>query len=413
MRGDSSYLRRVNSVAVLRVLHEGDAYTLTSLAKAAGVSRPTCEESVNDLIAQGWIAEAEADSSGQRQPGRPAKRFRFRTDAAYVAGVDIGAHKILALLTDLSGQVIASCRAAVRPDLGAEERLAVARRTVTGAMDAAPGADPRSLLAVVTGTPGVIDAQGNVLASTVMPQWTGLPLGERSRRFFGILTQGGRGAWTAVENDMKLAALAEHWRGAARGTDDVVYLHAGYRMGAAALIGGRPHRGRHGAAGEVGSLAILDWANTYRQLQSYDPPLGEATEQIERIFAAAGVGNDARATDLVDAFARDMANGLAAMVLSLDPEIVVLGGGISQAGAALLNPVRKHLEAQCLFPPRLVVSTLGDEAVALGAVRLCLDEIERQLFDSETHLLDAPRSGDPASAQGATEVGGRPESASR
>ncbi|MCM2423246.1 ROK family protein [Streptomyces sp. RKAG293] len=390
MRGDSSYLRRINSVAVLRALHAGSSFTISALAKAAGVSRPTCEEAINELLAQGWAAEAHIDQTGPRRPGRPARRVRFRAEAAYVAGLDIGAHKVLTLLTDLSGTVVASCRATVQPDFSAEERLAVARKTVTGALAAAPGEGHPSLLAVVVGTPGVVDAEGKAFAPTVMPEWNGLPLGDRARRFFGTLARDGTRTWTGVENDMNLAALAEHWWGAARGVDDVVYLHAGYRMGAAVLIGGRPHRGRHGAAGEIGTLSVLNWVDAYRQLLSYDPPNGGTAEQVERIFAAAS-GKDRRASALVENFARGMADGLAAMVLSVDPELVVLGGGISQAGAALLDPVRGHLEPQCPFPPRVVTSTLGDEAVALGAVRLCLDHVEKELFDADSHPADAPR----------------------
>ncbi|MEV6583788.1 ROK family protein [Streptomyces sp. NPDC051582] len=387
VRGDASYLRRLNSVAVLRAFYEDGPFTISAVAAAAGVSRPTSEEAVADLVAQGWLAEAETE--GPRQPGRPARRFKFRADAAFVAGVDIGAHKVLTLVADLSGAVIGTHQVAVTPKMSAVDRLAAARQSVRGALESC-GAGLSDLLAIVIATPGVVSDDGTVLMTSVLPEWTGMALGAQARDSLRALTGDTPTAWISVENDMKLAALAEHWTGAAQGVDQVVYLHAGHRMGAAVVIEGRPHRGQHGAAGEIGSLPALDWVSSYAKLLSYDPP-GDADQQVERLFIAAGSDTDERAAALVESFARDIANGLAALVLTIDPELVVLGGGISRAGHTLLDPVTRHLQPQCLFPVRTAVSTLGSEAAALGAVRTGLDRVERMLFTVEAPLADPLR----------------------
>ncbi|MGA5064252.1 ROK family protein [Streptomyces exfoliatus] len=97
------------------------------------------------------------------------------------------------------------------------------------------------------------------------------------------------------------------------------------------------------------------------------------------VFAAAEAG-DPQAVARVDRFARVVAQGLAAMVLTVNPDLVVIGGGLSRAGDAVASPVRDHLGRLCLDPPEVVVSTLGTEAVSLGAVRLALEHLNTELF---------------------------------
>jgi predicted NBD/HSP70 family sugar kinase len=75
-----------------------------------------------------------------------------------------------------------------------------------------------------------------------------------------------------------------------------------------------------------------------------------------------------------------LARGIAAAIVVLNPSLVIVGGGVSRAGASLLEPLERRVRALVPVAPRVVVSTLGDEAVALGAVRSALDEVEQTLF---------------------------------
>ena len=89
---------------------------------------------------------------------------------------------------------------------------------------------------------------------------------------------------------------------------------------------------------------------------------------------------------IVDEFAHDLAAGIAAMSSTVDPELVVVGGRVSSAADVLIPLVGRRLKALCLRPPRLVGSTLDDGAVALGAVRTALDDVERRVFRSRALL---------------------------
>jgi predicted NBD/HSP70 family sugar kinase len=365
--GDPSLLRRLNVTAVLRSLYEADELTLTELVKASEVSRPTVEEIVADLEQQGLIEVALLPPDAPRPVGRPAKRFRFRRDAAHLAGLDIGAHKVLCLVADLRGDIVVSARADVRPDMSAAERLAAARAVVE---EATRGRDVRAL---GVGTTGVVSA-GKVVVSNRLPDWQGLDLaGELGA---------GRPYPVLAGNDTKLATLAEHWRGAARDTDDVIYLLAGRSISLGLLIGGKLHAGYNGGAGEIGVLRDVGWYTVLDRFLSYgkdDPAAGPSSEAAKRVFDAVRRG-DPQAAAIVEAFVADLATGVAATVLTIDPQLVVIGGGLSQAGDLLAEPLRAELARLCLFPVQVEASILGDESVALGAVRLALDHVESELF---------------------------------
>jgi predicted NBD/HSP70 family sugar kinase len=112
-----------------------------------------------------------------------------------------------------------------------------------------------------------------------------------------------------------------------------------------------------------------------RELAGGDPERITA----EDVFAGAA-GGDAAATTIVETLAGRLGRGIATVATVLDPELVVLGGGVANAGPALLEPVRRHVRAHTPIPPRVELSALGDESVAVGAVRLALNEADTHLF---------------------------------
>ncbi|MEU7895107.1 ROK family protein [Nonomuraea sp. NPDC049152] len=359
MLGDSSLVRKVNTQATLRALRSEGVATLTRLGRITGLSRQTVEAVLDELGERGWVREIPPDGGAM---GRPARRFGFRADAGYVLGVDVGANKILVSLADLNGRVVASERAPVEEDAAAPERLAAAERTALACVDGF--GIPRSRVwAVAAGTVGIVDRTGRVTLSLVLPGWTGVDLAAHAGRWFGC-----KGL---ADNDANLAALAEHWCGSAQHAEDIVYVLAGRRAGAGILIGGRLHRGRGGGAGEIGALRQVGWEDAGRALTEKGRP--------DEVFAAAGAGEPS-AVDAVDSFAYNLAVGTSALVLAVDPDMVVIGGGYARAGEVLLAPLRRHLDDLCLSVPEVVTSTFGDESVALGGVRLALEHVEREVL---------------------------------
>ncbi|WP_245194650.1 ROK family transcriptional regulator [Kitasatospora phosalacinea] len=375
--GDPALLRRLNTEAVLGVLRNAEPMTLTRIGQAASLSRQTVDAVIAELTEGGWIEEV----APERSIGRPARRYRFRAEAGHVLGLDIGVTGVRLVLADLDGSVIASDRTRIPEGLGGGARLEAVRSGAEGFLARHPGIRPRSLC---LGIPGIIDSGGTVRLSTPLPEWNGLDLVGAASTWFDCPAH--------AENDANLAALAEHWRGAARHADDFIHVIAGHRTGVGMMLGGRLHRGRGGAAGEIGALALLGWEG---------PSMNDIREAEDsaRLFSDAQAG-DSDAAGKVDRFARTVAQGVAAMVLTVNPDLVVIGGGLSRAGEAVVGPIRSHLEQLCLDPPQVDASALGVEAVALGAARMALDHLNDALFGA--HVGAAAPSAGPQSRRGVT-----------
>ncbi|GHE43212.1 transcriptional regulator [Streptomyces longispororuber] len=372
--GDPSLLRRINSSVVLHALRAADVATLTEITRATGLSRPTVEGVVEGLIEAGLVVETDIDDGAARRQGRPARKFRFRAEAGHLLGLEIGPHRVAAVLSDLHGKVLGTAAKDVSETAAADERLERLRGAVADLLRRA-GVARGSLRAVGVGSPGIVEADGSVRLSTALPGWTGLPLGERLRRSFKCPV--------LVENDANAAAVAEHWKGAATESDDVVFVLAGLSPGAGSLIGGRLHRGYGGAAGEIGALHLLGReVKPETLLSTTDEPLHPLDEQaVAEVFAHAREG-DERALAAVDRFIRRLVHDVAALVLALDPELVVVGGWAAGLDG-VLEPLRRELARYCLRPPRVALSVLGEAAVATGALRLALDHVEDELFAVE------------------------------
>ncbi|MGP4023532.1 ROK family protein [Actinomadura sp. 3N407] len=404
--GDPSVLRRLNSAATLRALRDGGECTLSELARRVGLSRPTTEGVLGELIDRG-LAGQDAPRPGTGL-GRPARRYRFRAEAGHALGIDIDAHRVRLVVADLTGAVAGGHRADLDVQAPPGERIAAVRASVRTCL-AATGVERRSLWAVAAGTPGVVAPDGTVTSCTVVPGWEGVRLARELGRSFSCPV--------LVENDANLAAMAERWRGAARDADDVVCVHAGLHTGMGALIGGRLHRGRWGAAGEIGMLPEMGLRDTTAALitgTDVDPEAastalaglasagggsgGPALDHAERVLEAAGWGA-AEATAVVERLAARMARGVAAMALALDPEMIVVGGPLVRAGDLLVSELRRRVRPLCLSPVRIEASELGDEAVGLGAVRLALDRIDEDLF-----RVDRPSDPSDPSGPGASDL---------
>ncbi|MEU8224128.1 ROK family transcriptional regulator [Kribbella sp. NPDC048915] len=363
--GDLSRLRQLNAAAVLRELRGDQPLTLTEVSKRTGLSRASTEDVTRDLLGRGWLTEV-APAAGS--VGRPARRYRFNAGAGRLLGIDVGGHKVLALVTDLDGEVISQARLDVAASAGRRARLAAIDRCVTKALTKAGAGE---IWATGVATTGLVDGTGKVMLSDSLPEWSGVDLAAHVRR---LVTGPVR-----VENDCKLAALAETWRGVARYAKDVVFLLAGLRTGAGLIIDGKLHRGFANWSGEIGALPAVGWQQApqhlYRWLEKTAPAGLDPAHDIERVFVAARAGDD-EALAAVREYVRDLAVGASALVLTLDPQLVVIGGGFSRSADVMVDPLRRELDRWCLRTPEIRVSGFADEGVALGAVRLALDEVE-------------------------------------
>lgn len=388
--GSRSLLRRMNSLGVLRALMTGER-TLRDLAASSGLSRTAVDAVVSDLAAMGWLATG--GGSGSRGVGRPAASYAIPPDLGCLLSLDIGANHIYAVLTDLTGSTMAHATESVKEDDTADDRISASLR-VCDSLLASAGLTRAAPWIVAVGSPGAIGADGRVLhfGGTGMPGWVGLSLRDRFSRYFN-------GA-IVVEGDVALGAQAELAYGKAQGYSDVVYILCGRRTSGASIINGKVHRGVHGAAGIVGEMPELKWADLNEQygqtvLQSPRP----AREQI---FDLARKGDPA-AREALDEFADDLATGAAALVLAIDPQLLVIGGGSAPGADVFLPRFEQTLRQICPVPPDVAASTIGSEAVAMGGVSLATNYLDRVL---ETAVREESSFPDPQRTRELVRVAG-------
>ncbi|MBB2901605.1 putative NBD/HSP70 family sugar kinase [Kineococcus radiotolerans] len=346
--------------------------TASDLMRATGLSRATVHDVCDELIERGWLEERRTARPAPAK-GRPARRYALRAGAGAVVGVDAGAHRLAARVTDLRGRVLGEASAVVEHDVALDppqRRVEAVEEVVLAALERA--GDPR-LLALAVGVPAPVDADGRTVF-TRNPYWAFM-----NPDLAAALTR--RRGWPAVvDNDANLAALAESGQGQGVGVADQVTLLAGERFGAGVVAGGRLLRGARGGAGEMRHLDIVAGVGSadglgkvLRDLAGTGRGPGSTAPEVVAAAAAGGLV----ATALVEIAGLRLTRVVVTLASLLDPERVVVAGGIADA-APLVDVVNRELPA-FLDPPRplVVASTLGRDVVALGAVRRALDEVRR------------------------------------
>ena len=399
--GSPSVLRRLNLAHVLRIIRSDGPMPRSDVVRASGISKPTVNEVVETLLAEGLITESlDGGTERPRRPGPRARLLQFNSRRRLVVGVDVEASRILALLSDLDGIILGSARRPTPHGGRQDEVLRAVRQTVREVV-AQSEADWSAVRAVVVGTPGIVDREsGTVRLVPQLSGWEGRPL---TRLLSDALA-----APVLLEHDVHLAVIGEYWRGVAAGLRNAAYVQIDVGVGMGFLIDGTVYAGADGAAGEVGYLPVvrpLPATGAAAGLGPFEAAAGAtafsalAAEAIARgdetglrpspdsgeitaaaVLAAARDG-DRTAAAIVDTVLGHLAGGLASIAAVLNPEIVVLGGEVGEQLGAYVPWLQQQLDAAVPAPPRVHVTSLEDQAIALGAVRRGIDTVEAQIFD--------------------------------
>ncbi|MET7279445.1 ROK family protein [Kribbella sp. NPDC005582] len=377
---DLGGLRRINELAILTAVRAG-ANTLTEVVRQTGLARASVGEVTRDLVASGWLSEAAPVVRGR---GRPAVRYEYRAGAGVLIGADIGAFNLRVAISDLSGRRLAQSRRYTTPEMPAARRLKMLDMAIDDCLrDIGRVLD--DVWGVVLGSTGRV-GEGRVLLSAAIPDWTGVDLAAHiHQRLPGVLV--------AVDNDSRLAALAEQKLGGgeAQGAqaptagrpESLVLLQAGRRTGLGLVVGGRPHAGYGGVAGDLSRFPALKWegAMEYLQQSGVAPASGATSDPVADTLNAAIEGSPA-ALAAVRRYIRMLANTAGAVVSILDPEVLVLGGSLAAYGELLLPLLASELELLCLRMPRLEASMLGADCAVLGALCAAVELVDDAVIGS-------------------------------
>jgi predicted NBD/HSP70 family sugar kinase len=376
--GTPSLLRELNDRAALELLLSEGPLTRAQLSDRTGVSKVTVSQMLARLEERRLVMIAGEQAGGR---GPNAALYSAVPSSAYVAGLYVELDQVSVAVADATGRRLADI--SVDPN-GAGDLVGTVCEAI-GRACASAGISLSALSAVVIGSPGVLDPRtGAPRLAVNLPTW-----------HEGVLDALREVLHTPVviENDVKLAAMAERAGGVAAGLDDFAFVWLGVGLGLAAVIDGQVRRGVGGAAGEIGWMPVhgapLPAGNEHPSkagLQALAGGLAVCTLAAEFGFddAAPAGAVTAALADLVRdpagpgaAFADELAHrisiGVAAVCVVLDPGLVVLGGPVGQAGGAeLAARVAAEVPRLCLARPAVAPTSVSGVPVLLGAMQAAL-----------------------------------------
>ncbi len=364
-------LRALNEQLLLGQIREHGLCSRADLARLSGLSKPTVSLALANVERSGLVRLA-----GQRTgvPGRSALLYEIRPEAGFVLGLDIGLHYLRGALADLTGEIRAKASARTRAS-SVNGRVAELVRLADALCDEA-GLARAEVTQTVIGSPGVYDPRRNSMVLT-----GGLFGWGRPEVLAGL--RDAFGQELVVENDVDAAALAEREHGHGRDFASFAFVWIGTGIGMGLVLDGRLHRGVHGVAGEIAFMPISEDQGTDADDARRRGTLEAAGSSsavvraarragmrgpvsARRVFAAAAAG-DARAAAVVAGEARLVAKAVCAVITVVDPELVVLGGGIGQA-PGFADAVTAQLGRIAPVMPEVRVSALGTDAVVDGCL---------------------------------------------
>lgn len=374
-------LRSGNERLLLGLLRSGGPASRAQLARTTGLSKPTVSSVLASLEKAGLVREAGVHTP---ERGRTAVLYAPDPTAGYALGIDIGRAWLRVALSDLDGTVVA--RTDVRNQARTSGPMADLVVDTARQLVGSSGVAPDKVVQAVVGTPGVYDEERRrVRLAQHLPGWGRPGLFDRMREGLGLPL--------AVHNDANLAALGEYTVGVGAGSRLFVYLMIGTGLGMGVVSEGRLFTGAHGGAGEIG---FLPWPECKGPGTHEGQVAGDAVVAAARahgmtgpltakdVFDAARSGDPA-GVKAVELEGERLAHTVAAVSAVLDPDLVVLGGGVGHSADLLLGTVRGTLRTLTPIRPRVAASTLGEDAVLHGALAIALDTARDVVFERRPH----------------------------
>jgi glucokinase-like ROK family protein len=373
-------MRSINRSAILELIRQSSPIARSQIARRLNMSLPTVMRIIDQLIDEDLVR-----SSGQteRSGGRRRPLLEFNGNAYAVIGVDLGGSKMFGTVADLAGTIQHEIYLPHADHQGPDDPIERLRELIQRLLDAPRPAGQR-IWGIGVGAPGITLNPEGVVAWAPSFGWRNLPLKEILTDSFDLPV--------FVENDVNLATLGEWGFGAGRGVRNLVCISVGTGIGAGIILGGTLYRGHNQAAGEIGYLlpgveflgrrydhfGALEGlasgsgvAERARQLLEQEGLVVSSEFSAHDVFAAAR-RREPWAEQVVDETVRYLGLAIANISSLLNPELVVLEGGVARSADLLIEPIRRCLDGVTLYIPRLAASSLGRRATALGAVMLVL-----------------------------------------
>jgi glucokinase-like ROK family protein len=395
MRVDQSVVNAMNKRNVINIIREKGPINKAEIARLVGLSIPTVMRLTDELIEKNLIRET---GRGESTGGKPPLMLEFTSDSHYIIGVDIGTTHIKTIVMNMVAEII--CRVET-PTMVADPPEQVIDRildTIARAMEKVEIPLSR-YLGIGLGMPGLLDATcGKVLFSPDF-KWENVDLTGPVKNRFGLPVY--------MSNVTRAMAVGEKWFGLAKDVENFMCVNLGYGIGAAIFINNCIYSGSSDSSGEFGHMTLekngpqcncgnygcleaLASANAMSKKAAFLIERGESSTILDLadgktsninaklIFDAAKAG-DGLGREIVREATEYIGIAISNAVNFIDPELIILEGGIAKAGDILINGIKRIVERrQMKYAGRklsIVASKMEEDAAAIGAAAVLLGEL--------------------------------------
>jgi len=387
---DQGVMRELNRSLVLDVLKRESPISRAAISKETRLAKPTVSAIVDELLSTGLVREI-GHGSTTTEGGRPPILLEFNSRSEFYVGVHLGVRRTAVVVADARGEPL------VQHDLATPRRspaaaLGEVAEVVSQAL-AATKAPRRRLAAVGVCVPGLVDPDSGACLLAPNLDWRDVPVAD-------LLSDALGGVAVHVHNTAQACAVAETLEGAAKGAKDAVLLYAGTGVGAGIIVDERLYPGSAGIAGEVGHFRVegvkakcscgkVGCLETVVSVPAVEQAAGKS---LPDVVAAAAAGDQAARRVLADA-GRRLGTAASWLVNLLNPEVLVVGGALAEAGDFVLDQLRAAVAEDAL--PQAVARLsirpwmLGQDAKVRGAVLVATQRSEtfvRLIFGADRRV---------------------------
>ena|SRR5690625_527614 len=382
-RGTFQLMKSVNKSIVLNKIRTCEPISRAQIAKETKLTPPTVSSIVRELIEQELVVESELGAS---QGGRKPTMLLVNKDGFYVIGVDAGPTSIECILSNLSGQikerVVTPIKSAAT--LTNEIFLTTLKETIQQVLSTVKNRE--KVLGIGMAMHGVVDVETGTSLFAPILQLGNIPIKEELEREFDTVVQ--------VENDARAMALGESWFGEYDDPTSMIAVNLGSGVGAGVVIDGKVYHGATDIAGEVGHMTIdfngercecgnkgcLEaYASAPSIVKRAKHMMPEKNITSSKDVYDLAIKKDKECIELLQHTGAIIGIGLTNLIHVLNPELIIIGGGVSKSEKFILKPIRETISMRGLTKEaketNVVVSELGDDATILGAVALLLVEL--------------------------------------
>jgi predicted NBD/HSP70 family sugar kinase len=389
---DQGVMRELNRSLVLDVIKRASPISRAGIAKETRLAKPTVSAIVDELLSGGLIREVGVGAT-TNEGGRPPILLEFNSRSEYFVGVHIGVRRTHVVVADATGQPVVQHDMPTPRGVPAESSLADVAGAVAQAVSSAKV--PRKRVAGMgVCVPGLVDPDSGVCLLAPNLDWRDVPVA-------ALLGDAAGGVPVHVHNTAQACAVAEALEGAAKGSKDAVLLYAGTGVGAGIIVDRRLYPGAAGIAGEVGHFRVegvrtrcsCGKVGCLETVVSVPAVLAAAgRDSLEDVVAGAEAGEQ-RCVDALAEAGRRLGTAASWLVNLLNPEVLVVGGALADAGRFVLGPLEQAVAEDAL--PQAVSGLsirpwlLGQDAKVRGAVLVAMQKSEtyvRLIFGADRRL---------------------------